>query len=168
MQGRPSDHGPDLHVQWIIVDPYVSRLEFNTAKDFLMTHKLLDHVAISAATYYLNDLLIHWYRTKQNSLSLSTTEFEIVASARGVQELLGCHELCMNSTKASPIPDFCRLCRLIGPTTPSVKTFFERIIPRTSGSHSLGRLCRKRAIKVTFFWSTSGCMHFDHDFLDLR
>jgi hypothetical protein len=38
-------------------------------------------------------MLIHWYCTKQDSVSLSTMESEFIAAARGAQELLGCHEL---------------------------------------------------------------------------
>jgi hypothetical protein len=52
-----------------------------------------DRKSISAATIHLNGILIHWYCTKQNSVSLSTMESEFIAAARGAQELLGCHEL---------------------------------------------------------------------------
>jgi hypothetical protein len=52
-----------------------------------------DRKSISAATIHLNGILIHWYCTKQYSVSLSTMESEFIAAARGAQELLGCHEL---------------------------------------------------------------------------
>jgi hypothetical protein len=50
-------------------------------------------------------LLVHWYCTKQNSVSL-TLESEFIAAAHGVQELLGCHELLqeIGSNTAQPIP----------------------------------------------------------------
>jgi hypothetical protein len=52
-----------------------------------------DRKSISAATVHLNGLLVNWYCTKQSNVSLSTMESEFVASARGVQDLLGCYEL---------------------------------------------------------------------------
>jgi hypothetical protein len=47
-----------------------------------------DRKSISATTIHLNGILIHWYCTKQNSVSLSTMESEFTAAARGAQELL--------------------------------------------------------------------------------
>jgi hypothetical protein len=52
-----------------------------------------DRQSINAAAIHLNGILIHWYCTKQNRVSLSTMESEFVAAARGAQELLGCYEL---------------------------------------------------------------------------
>jgi hypothetical protein len=65
-----------------------------------------DRKSISAATIYLNGMLIHWYCTKQDNVSLSTMESEFVAAARGVQELLGCRELLqeIGATVDHPIP----------------------------------------------------------------
>jgi hypothetical protein len=51
-----------------------------------------DRKSFSATTIHLNGILIHWYSTKQNYVSLSTMESEFIAAARGAQELLGCHE----------------------------------------------------------------------------
>jgi hypothetical protein len=63
-----------------------------------------DRKSISAATIHLNGILIHWYCTKQNSVSLSTMESEFIAAARGAQELLGCHELLQELGSASQQP----------------------------------------------------------------
>jgi hypothetical protein len=63
----------------------------NTDADYAAQES--DRKSISAATVHLNGLLVNWYCTKQNNVSLSTMESEYVASARGVQDLLGCYEL---------------------------------------------------------------------------
>jgi hypothetical protein len=52
-----------------------------------------DRKSTSAATIHLNGLLVSWFCTKQSNVYLSTMKSEFVASARGVQELLGCYEL---------------------------------------------------------------------------
>jgi hypothetical protein len=62
---------------------------------------------VSAATVHLNGLLINWYCANQSSVSLSTMESEFRISARGVQEILGYHELLRKigciSTQSMPI-----------------------------------------------------------------
>ena len=65
-----------------------------------------DRKSISAATVHLNGLLVNWYCTKQDNVSLSTMESEFVASARGVQDLLGCYELLqeVGCTVTQPMP----------------------------------------------------------------
>jgi hypothetical protein len=52
-----------------------------------------DIKSVIAATVHLNGLLIHWYCSKQSSVPLSTMKSELKAFARGVQEVLGYHEL---------------------------------------------------------------------------
>ncbi len=65
-----------------------------------------DRKSISATTVHLNGLLVKWYCTKKSNASLSTMESEFVASARGVQDLLGCYELLQevgcNTTQPMP------------------------------------------------------------------
>jgi hypothetical protein len=74
-----------------------------TDADFAAWHS--DRKSISAATVHLNGILVHWYCTNQNSVSLSTMKSEFVAAARCIQELLGSHELLqeIGSTTAQPI-----------------------------------------------------------------
>jgi hypothetical protein len=63
-----------------------------------------DRKSISAATVHINGMIIHWYCTKQNSVSLSTMESEFIAAARGAQELLGCYELLQEIGSPSQLP----------------------------------------------------------------
>ncbi len=67
-----------LHVQQASSDALT--LSAFTDADFAA--KVSDRKSISAVTVHLNGMLIHWYCTKHESVSLSTMESEFIAAAR--------------------------------------------------------------------------------------